>query len=302
MSGGPIDQNLLGYCGFRLAGAVLPCIPAGAAYRLATLMGDAYFWLLPGRWPGMASNISHVLRRPVRSPEVRRVVRQVCRNLALNFYDLFRVPHLSGERILDLVETAGWEHIEAARAVGRGVVITAPHFGNLDIVMQAAAVRALPITIPAEHLRPERLYQYVCSLRTSHGMLRLVPVDGPLLQLFRALRRNEAVAIAADRDVSDSGRAVQFFGAPAQLPDSHIRLALRTGAAMIAAFSYRRPGGRFLLRLHRVSLEQTGDLDERVDRGMRALVALLEERIRADPGQWVLTVPLWDRTWSEKRS
>ncbi len=302
MSRGPIDQNLLGYCGFRLAGAVLPCIPAGLAYRLAALMGDAYYRFLPGRWPGVASNISHVLRKPVRSPEVRRVVRQVCRNLALNFYDLFRVPRLCRERILDLVETVGWEHIEAARATGRGVVITAPHFGNLDIVMQGAAIRALPITIPAEHLRPERLYQYVSSLRTSHGMLRLVPADGPLLQLYRALRRNEAVAIAADRNVSDSGRMVEFFGVPAQLPDSHIRLALRTGAAMIVAFGHRRPGGRFLLQLRSVTLEEIGDLDERVEKGMRILVSLLEEGIRADPGQWVLTVPLWDHAWSERRS
>jgi lauroyl/myristoyl acyltransferase len=302
MSRGPVDQNLAGYCLFRLAGAMLPHVPAGVAYPLATLMGDLYYWLLPGRWAGVADNISHVLGKPVQSPAVRKAVRQVCRTLACNFYDMFRVPHLTGAQITELVEAEGWEHVEAARAAGRGIVIVAPHFGNLDIVMQIAAVRALPLTIPAEHLQPERLFEYVCSLRTSHGMLHLVPADGPLLELFRALRRNEAVALAADRDVTASGRMVDFFGAPARLPDSHVRLAVRTGAAVIAGVSTRRPGGRFLVRFFTVPLEGTGDRDARVDRGMEALVDLLEREIRADPGQWVLTVPLWERCWSGRRS
>jgi len=220
----------------------------------------------------------------------------VCRNLAYNFYDLFRVPRLTKKQIAELVGVEGWEHVEAARAAGRGIVIVAPHLGNLDIVMQIAAVLDLPLTIPAEHLQPERLFQYICSLRTGHGMLHLIPVDGSLMELFRALRRNEAVALAADRDVTASGREVNFFGTPARLPDSHVRLALRTGAALIAGFSCRQPGSHFLIRLFPVPLERAGDREMRVDRGMKTLVAMLEEQIRADPGQWVLTVPLWDRS------
>ena len=295
---GPIDQTLLGYYLFRLAGAVLPRVPARVAYPLATLAGDLYYWLLPGRWVGVADNISHVLGKSPRSPAVRKVVRQVCRNLAHNFYDMFRVPHHTREKIAELVEVQGWEHVEAARAAGQGIIIVAPHLGNLDIVMQIAAVRALPMTMPAEHLQPERLFQYISSLRTSHGMLRRVPVDGPLLELFRALRRNEAVALAADRDVTASGREVNFFGAPARLPDSHVRLALRTGAAMIAGFSYRQPGGCFLVRLFPVSLERTGERGVSENRGMETLVTMLEKQIRADPDQWVLTVPLWHRPYS----
>lgn len=296
MSPGPVDHNLVSYYLFRLCGAVLPHVPTRIAYPLAAVLGDLYYWLLPGRRVGLADNISHVLAKPPQSPQVRTVVRQVCRNLARNFYDLFRVRHLTNEQIADLVETVGWEYIEVARQSGRGVVLVAPHFGNLDIVMQTAAVRALPTTIPAEHLQPERLFRYIRSLRTSHGLLHLVPVDGPLLEVFRALRRNEAVALAVDRSVTGTGRWTQFFGKPAWLPDGHVRLALRTGAAMIAAFSHRLVDGRFMLHLFRVPLERTGDTDAQVSRGMRALLAIVEEQIRADPGQWVLTVPIWDCT------
>lgn len=126
-------------------------------------------------------------------------------------------------------------------------------------------------------------------------MVRLIPADGVLLGLFRALRHNEAVVLAADRTVTGSGRWVKFFGAPAKLPDSAVRLALRTGAGLLMAFGYRRPRGRFLLRILRVSLERTGGRELDLGQGMEAVVALLERQIRAHPEQWILTKPLWDQ-------
>jgi len=302
MPDSPADQTFLGYYLFRLAGTLLPRIPVQIAYPVALWIGDLYYWLSPGRRNNVAINISHALGKPPESPAVKRVVRQVCRNLALNFYDMFRVPYLTKDQIAELIEIEGWTYVEAALELAQGIVFVTPHFGNLDVVMQTAAVRSLPITIPAERLRPEKLFRYVCSLRGCHGMLRFVPVDGPLLELFRALHRGEAVALAADRDITNSGRWVSFFEAPARLPDGHVRLALRTGAAMIAGFSYRQPKGRFLVRLCPVPLDRTAGNRASIDQGMMTLVALLEEYIRADPGQWVLTVPLWDRPYQPRGS
>jgi KDO2-lipid IV(A) lauroyltransferase len=299
MSRRPVDQNHLGYCAFRIAGGVLPRVPETVAYSLAPMLGTVYRWFLPHRWDGVASNISHVLGKRAESPEVCQVVGRVCQNLACNFYDLFRVPYLSTRQLGELMEVQGWEHVEAARERRRGVVMAAAHFGSLEIGLQIGPVRELPMTIPAEHLRPERLYRYVCSLRTGHGRLRLVPADGSLLPLYRALRRNEAVALAADRNSNEySGREVEFFGSPTRLPDGHVRLALRTGAALIAAFMYRRPGGRLLICFEPVPLESQGDAETRVARGMQALITLLEDRIRSSPEQWVITVPVWDSPWN----
>ena len=67
---------------------------------------------------------------------------------------------------------------------------------------------------------------------------------------------------------------------------------------MIAGFSYRQPGGCFLVRLFPVSLERTGERGVSENRGMETLVTMLEKQIRADPDQWVLTVPLWHRPYS----
>jgi hypothetical protein len=75
-----------------------------------------------------------------------------------------------------------------------------------------------PIEAVAEHLQPERLYQYVVSLRASKG-IKIIPIDSFLRPIFRALRNNELVGLAADRNLTGTGTLIDFFGAPALLPD-----------------------------------------------------------------------------------
>ncbi|MCK4473319.1 MAG: lysophospholipid acyltransferase family protein, partial [Anaerolineae bacterium] len=167
------------------------------------------------------------------------------------------------------------------------------HFGNVDIVAQVLALWEIPAVILAEHLRPEALFQYVCSLRASKG-LRLIPIDGPLLELFRALRRNEVVALAADRDITESGIVVDFFGAPARLPDGYAQLSLRTGAPIVAGFGQRLPDNTFVAHFEpSLELEAIGDRNRDVRAGVEKVVAIMERYIGEHPEQWVMSVPIW---------
>jgi lauroyl/myristoyl acyltransferase len=111
-------------------------------------------------------------------------------------------------------------------AAGKGAILVTAHFGNLDVVSQVFALRNFAVTAAAEHLRPEKLFQYVVSLRASKG-IQLVPADQFLRPLFHTLRQNGIVALAADRNLTGSGTLTRFFGSPALLPDGHVRLARR---------------------------------------------------------------------------
>jgi len=215
--------------------------------------------------------------------------------MAKNHYDLFRMPTLSRAEIERLVRVEGWEHVEKALSKGKGLILVSAHFGNTDIVSQVLTLRGVPVVVPAEHLKPEALYRYMCSLRASKG-IRLIPVDGPLLELFRALRRNEVVGLAADRDVTESGIVVDFFGAPARLPDGYAQLSLRTGAPIIVGFSQRLPDNTFVAHLEPpLELEVTGDRAHDVRVGVERVVVIMEHYIGKHPEQWVMSVPIWRR-------
>jgi len=287
--------SLLPYSLYRLGGAALPHVPPDLGYRLAEIGGALLYILAPTVRHRVYDNVSHVLGDKASRQTVRHMVRQTLGNLLKNYYDLFRLPHLTPEKAGQLTEVKGWEHIEASLDQGKGLIVAAAHLGNIEIVIQIFALHNVPVTVPVERLEPPRLFDYICRLRASHG-LHLLPVDGPLLEIFRALRRGEIVGLAADRDITGSGRIVTFFGAPARLPDGHVRLAMRTGVPLLYAFSERLADNRFVAHvLPPLNLARTDDREADVAAGTRKVVSAMEQAIARRPAQWYVTNAVWPR-------
>jgi KDO2-lipid IV(A) lauroyltransferase len=257
-------------------------------------LGDLFYHLGKATRANIYDNVTHILQgSPKSAGDSETIVRGVFRNMAKNFYDLFRAQTLDLAEVDRLVKVEGREHLDRALSKGKGLILIAAHFGNIDVVAQVLALWDIPIVGPAEHLKPEALFQYICSMRANKSF-RLIPIDGPLFELFRALRRNEIVALAADRNIAGSGIVVDFFGAPARLPDGYARLSLRTGAPIIVGFSQRLPDNTFAVYLEPpMELEATGDRDGDARAGVEKVVAIMERYIGERPEQWVMSVPLW---------
>ena len=291
------DQTRLGYYFYRLLGLVAPLIPPGLGYPVATGLGDLFYHLDRVNRANIYDNVTHIVEGSQKAVgDGEAIVRGVFRNMAKNFYDLFRAQTLSLAEIDRLVKVEGREHLNGALSKGKGLILVAAHFGNIDVVAQVLALWEIPVVGPAEHLKPEALFQYICSLRANKSF-RLIPIDGPLFELFRALRRNEIVALAADRDITESGIVVDFFGAPARLPDGYAQLSLRTGAPIIAGFGQRLPDNTFVAHFEpSLELEATGDRNRDVRAGVEKVVAIMERYIGEHPEQWVMSVPLWQTT------
>jgi lauroyl/myristoyl acyltransferase len=286
-------SSLLPYYLYRLGGAVLPRIPPRLGYRLAEMGGALAGALSPGAWQRVCDNVAHVLGAGANRRAVHRTARQTFGNLLKNYYDLFRLPGLTLQECGQLVEVEGWEHIEAGLSQGKGLIVVTAHLGNLEVVVHVLTLRQVPVAAPVERIRPPRLFDYVCRLRASHG-LRLVPVDGPLLALVRALRRGQVVALAADRDITASGQVLDFFGAPARLPGGYVRLALHTGAPIVCVFNERLPDNRFKAHVSPpLNLARTGNLPADVMAGMRQVVSAMEQAIAQRPAQWYVTNAVW---------
>jgi KDO2-lipid IV(A) lauroyltransferase len=114
------------------------------------------------------------------------------------------------------------------------------------------------------------------------------------MEMFRALRRGELIALPCDRDIADNTRQTDFFGEPARLSDGPVRVALRTGAPLVPGFGLRLPDDTFLVRIEpELELAQTGDLEADVESGMAQIVAVLERYISEHPEQWLVAVNVW---------
>ena len=286
---------MLTYLLFRLGGLVIPWLPLGLVYWLADRGGELGYVFAGAARRNLQGNLRHVLGEAAGSKRLETTCRQVFRNSARNTVDMLRLPCLTGEQVERLVTVHGYEHLEAARARGKGVVLTTAHFGEMEVAAQIAGVRGLRPVVLHERLHPQRLFDYVAGLRSRMG-IQFVPIgDASALKLaFRTLRQNGLLGVVADRDVTDSGRVVRFFGADARLPDGHVTLALRTGAAIVIAFCLRQPGDKVEVFVEPpIILDATGDREADVERGMARVISVLERFIGANPEQWVYFQPVW---------
>lgn len=285
--------GFLTYGAYRTVGALAGPLPPRAGHQLARSAGGLLYLLSPRLRRILLHNFRYVLGPDASQEQVEAVARQACVNIAKGHYDLFRLSRLSLDEIREMTELQGAENLKEALARGKGVVLISAHMGNVDIVGQAPLVYGVPFIAPVQHIQPERLFRYTLRLRTSHG-LRIIPADGPLMELVRALKRGEIVGLPCDRGIADNRRNVNFFGSPAQLPDGPLRLALRTGATMLAAFGLRLEDDTFRVQIEPpLELRRTGELEADIEAGMEQVVRILERYISQYPEQWLVAAPVW---------
>ena len=294
------------YWAFRAAAATVPRIPYAIARPGAVGLGWLLWAVAGGARRRVERNLAHVPRLAESQRELRRAARGVFVTMALNYLDFFRGARLSDEQI-----TAGWtiynqEAFDAAMARGRGVVVIGGHFGNFEFAASRLGAIGRKLIIPVERMRPEALFQLFCALREHHG-LHVVPADSreTVRDLLDALKRNEVALFLADRYVTGGSVEVSLFGAPALLPTAPMALALRFGAPVFAAYSWRTGPGRqtgVFIPLDVAAADASAGGErakpargaEATARAIAIFVDALERYVAEHPDQWVAALaPIW---------
>jgi lauroyl/myristoyl acyltransferase len=280
------------YYAFILAEHTLSRLPRRVSYLIATLVGDIIYLVSPRIRGSIAGNVKHVLGPEADDAAIRRVVRGVLRNASKNYLDLIRIPRMNPEEIKRQVTPHGVHHLADALAGGKGVMLVTAHFGSFDVAVQLLAVHSVRTTILVEALEPQRLLDHVVSLRRDKGLNVIPAKSGALQAMLQALRKGEVVLLVCDRDVTGEAPKALFFGEETRLPDIAVRLALRTGAAIIPVFNLRRDGGRYDVYVE-PPIEVASNGNANVAEHMNEVIRVMEKYIKSCPEQWAVLEAVW---------
>jgi KDO2-lipid IV(A) lauroyltransferase len=212
-----------------------------------------------------------------------------------NYLDLFLLPSIKPETILQSMEVRGFEHLQRALAAGKGAIMFSAHLGPFDYLIQWLAVQGYKVTIPVERLDDQRILDLILRLRRSKGV-RYVPLGGStaMRSMLEALRKNQVVLITADRAVQGENTLEPFFGAPARLPSGIAHLAQRTGAAVLGAFGWHTARTHMpVLEADIVPVSLPQEQRTQSEPLTRGIVSCMERFIAAHPDQWVVFAPVW---------
>lgn len=282
------------YRGFRVLQWVMEKLPRAWAYALAIVVARLAYLFASGARRRLEFNLRVALPE-ADSGEIDRLVRLNFRNHAKAYADLMRLPRARVEDLRPLLRLKGMEHLEEALALGRGVLVISAHMGSWEVTAAIWAATVAPVSLFAEELEPQELYEWYRTTRARLGISVLTLRRTGLRQVLKALESNEMVVTALDRDITGTGLEVDFFGRPAPIPTGPAAIALRTGAAILPVCVYRLPDDTYQAEGWPPLLPKaTGDQDGDVRRVTEQLVRHLETIIRAHPDQWHLPHRVWE--------
>lgn len=218
--------------------------PLGVIQGLGFMLG----WLVYGLSPTYRRRLRENLGRSGvchNDEEFHRLLKLAVGESGKGVTELIAVWFRSLDRVETLVtECVGWEHVEAARAEGRGIIFLTPHMGCFDISALYVA-RRLPITVL---YRPPKLawLEPPMVAGRARGGVTLAPTDlKGVRTLFRALKRGQAVGLLPDQAPGvGEGVWTDFFGRAAYTMTLAGRLAEASGAAVLPVYARRLARGR----------------------------------------------------------
>jgi KDO2-lipid IV(A) lauroyltransferase len=138
-----------------------------------------------------------------------------------------------------------------------------------------------------------RIQRYIFSTRDTIG-IKIVTLEAAGVELLAALRRNEAVGLVADRDLTGRGLEVELFGARTKIPAGPVLLAAETGAPTYMSAVRRVGPGRYRGGVRQLPPPAGANRRERSRAMAREESRLFEQFIIDAPEQWLaLFHPIW---------
>ena len=152
---------------YRLAGFLVPLVPLRLGYWVVARLGGLFYRLSLEARANVRDNVTHVLGEDASAAEVERVTRETFRYIALNYYDLLRVPALTPAEIERVVRVEGWERIEEALSRGRGLIVVTAHFGLFELMPVYFIQNGTPGHVIGRQPGDEALENLVVNMRSS---------------------------------------------------------------------------------------------------------------------------------------
>ena len=282
------------YVLYKLGYIISNILPLRAAYWFAERIIDLRYSIAKEDRVAVMRNLSIVLNKDV--GECRLLAREVFRSFALYIVDFFRMGRLTKEDIRKKVRVEGLENLEGALKREKGVIALSAHVGNWEMGAVVIALMGYDLSIVVLTHMHKGIDDFFIGQRERHG-LKVLRVKSVMKRCISALVNKGILALMGDRDFTDSGIKLDFFGVPTSIPKGPAALSLKTNAAIVPIFFIRE--NRYNYRLIFAEAIEPGpiqnmDKSELHKNSLKKCIAVMEKYIRKYPEQWLMFRNFWE--------
>jgi lauroyl/myristoyl acyltransferase len=221
---------------------------------------------------------------------VRENFRQTARNIFDLYHNLYNYQAILNKVILSpkLIEI-----LETRRKNHKGTILLAPHLSNFDFAGRAMALHGYKVQV-LSYPQPRPSYQWQNRLRKDIG-INITPMSTESLRQAKAHLKEDGIVITGlERPLPQSNYHPHFFGYPAPLPVSYVRMALQTKAAILVVACVGTAEENYTLECSGpVFMKPYKNAVDEIEKNAEAVLQLAEPYIRDHPTQWAMTYPIW---------
>ena len=224
-------------------GQVLACIlPASVRYSIAVFISWLKFLTVGEERTGVRKNLQKIVGK--NNPHISKYTFQMYANFGKYLSDFLQSGNVDKKFVKRYITIENLHYMDQALEKGKGAIGVTAHIGNWELCAQILAVLGYKMNAVALIHGNDRLDNFFNEQRRKTG-INVIPVGMAVRQCFSALKRNEIVGILGDRDFSgENGIFVEFCKSKMLIPKGPAILSLRTGAAIVPAWTagFARPG------------------------------------------------------------
>ena len=273
---------------FKIVQALIERLPRPWTYALAVLFARFAWWFSPLARPRLEYNLKVACPELENDPRALRRVSQLnFRNHAKAYADLMRLPSARVEAMRGDLKVEGWQYLDEARSAGKGVLAVSCHMGSYEMVAAIWSATLAPVSFFAEEVEPRALFEWYRDTRARLGISVLTLDHGGIRKVLEALRDQEMVITAIDRDITGTGYLMPFLGRLAPIPLGPAAIALRLGTPLFPVCVYRLPDDTYVAEgAPLVYAKSTGNPRADQVRTTEEVLRRIEGFIRQHPEQW----------------
>jgi len=283
----------LGYYVYRALSGLFGLLPEPVMRRFGYRFGWIASFIARDRF-AMARR--HQIRVQGADIDDRKAARRVFGYYGRYWAEVFWLHPRRRDLILEQSSLVGSEHLHAGATCGEGMILALPHMGNWESAGLRASAEEARVLAVAEALSNERIVDWFTQLRNMMDIDIVIARKGGRVtrDLVERLRNGGTIALLCDRDLKGRGIPVTLFGEETTMPAGPASLAERTGAHLVPAGCYFKPGAGNRFVVHpRLEIPDLPTKEERVAALTQGLAWAIEGIIGEAPEQWHLIVPNW---------
>ena len=221
--------------------------------------------------------------------EINKILRRM-------YFDMGRVAAETyfgdSKKLFLKAEINGWENLEKAVDMGKGVIMVTGHLGNWELAGRYIASK-FKLSVVAKKQRNRYFDEYTNKIREAENIV-LIDKKNAFKPILKLLKKNYIVTILIDQNAGRDGILTDFLGFKASTFIGAAKIAIKTGCPIVPAFAVRAKDGTNHFTVEEIISPYKFQNDDKSVKELTEIISKkLEKYILKYPSQWFWVHKRW---------